>query len=46
MEINLAQKKRGLKCQIPEIKQTLEILKTCGRKRVHQFTGDQILTGR
>lgn len=33
MELNLAQKKRRLKGQIPEIKQTLEILKYMQKKK-------------
>uniref|UniRef100_T1D9P6 Prefoldin subunit 3 n=1 Tax=Crotalus horridus TaxID=35024 RepID=T1D9P6_CROHD len=33
MELNLAQKKRRLKSQIPEIKQTLEILKHMQKKK-------------
>nr|XP_033804298.1 prefoldin subunit 3-like [Geotrypetes seraphini] len=33
MELNLSQKKRRLKCQIPEIKQTLEILKHMQKKK-------------
>uniref|UniRef100_A0A8C6FM05 Prefoldin subunit 3 n=1 Tax=Moschus moschiferus TaxID=68415 RepID=A0A8C6FM05_MOSMO len=33
MELNLAQKKRRLKSQIPEIKQTLEILKYMQKKK-------------
>ncbi|XP_020041202.1 prefoldin subunit 3 isoform X2 [Castor canadensis] len=34
MELNLAQKKRRLKSQIPEIKQTLEILKYMQKKKM------------
>lgn len=37
MELNLAQKKRRLKGQIPEIKQTLEILKYMQKKKVSVF---------
>lgn len=35
-----------LKGQIPEIKQTLEILKHMQKKKRVQFNGDLILTGR
>ncbi|XP_032185994.1 prefoldin subunit 3 isoform X2 [Mustela nigripes] len=35
MELNLAQKKRRLKGQIPEIKQTLEILKYMQKKKAN-----------
>ncbi|XP_052598797.1 prefoldin subunit 3 isoform X1 [Peromyscus californicus insignis] len=41
MELNLAQKKRRLKGQIPEIKQTLEILKYMQKKKVFQLNGVQ-----
>lgn len=37
MELKLAQKKRRLKGQIPEIKQTLEILKYMQKKKVSAF---------
>ncbi|XP_069841994.1 prefoldin subunit 3 isoform X1 [Dendropsophus ebraccatus] len=38
MELNLSQKKRRLKSQIPEIKQTLEILKHMQKKKVLNTT--------